>query len=190
MCNDPSPAGSGRRRPRALARRCGTRSRACALSAGCGAPGAVPALRLYRACHLSSRVQGRATAPPSLRAQGKMIPRPSGQKQPRDSGSRMNLGRDHTGRASFVLRCSLLVSSTPQPGISGLSFLAFRFCVLVDTATAGPSGGPALETAQRETSCSKQGCSDRRGFFTVDLGGGRPSAQGLSAFVSLDIREG
>lgn len=79
---------------------------ACALSAGCGAPGAVPALRLYRACHLGSRVQGRATAPPSLRAQGKMIPRPSGQKQPRDSGSRMNLGRDHTGRASFVFRCS------------------------------------------------------------------------------------
>lgn len=93
-------------------------------------------------------------------------------------------------RSQVLPRLALLVSSTPQPGISGLSFLAFRFCVLVDTATAGPSGGPALETAQRETSCSKQGCSDRRGFFTVDLGGGRPSAQGLSAFVSLDIREG
>lgn len=51
-------------------------------------------------------LQGRATTPPSLRAQGKMIPRPSGQKQPRDSGSRMNLGRDHTRRASFVFRCS------------------------------------------------------------------------------------
>lgn len=65
---------------------------------------------------------------------------------------------------------------TPHPGraperhISGLSFLASRFCVLVDTATAGPSGGSALETAQRETSCSKQGCSHRRGIFTVGSG--------------------
>lgn len=79
---------------------------ACELRAGCGAPGAVPALQLYRACHLGSRVQGRTTAPPSLKAQGKTIPRPSGQKQPRDSGSRMNLGRDHTGSESFVFRCS------------------------------------------------------------------------------------
>jgi hypothetical protein len=87
-----------------------------ALSAGCRAPGYVPALRLYRACHLGSPVQGRATAPPSLRAQGKMIPRPSGQKQPRDSGSRMNLGRDHTRRASFVFRCSHSRPSwSPQP---------------------------------------------------------------------------
>lgn len=91
---------------------------ACELRAGCGAPGAVPALQLYRACHLGSRVQGRTTAPPSLRAQGKTIPRPSGQKQPRDSGSRMNLGRDHTGSEGFVFRCSHACSfGFPHPPI-------------------------------------------------------------------------
>lgn len=120
---EPRPAGAG-----ALAGLCTAR-------AGCGAPGALPALRLYRACHLGSRVQGRATARPSLGARGKMISRPSGQEPPRDWGSRMNSGRDPHGKSEFCFVFRRIHACPfchpyphPHPGrsreghISGLSF--------------------------------------------------------------------
>lgn len=173
---------------------------ACALRAGCGAPGAVPALRLYCSCHLGSRVQGRATAPPSRRAQGKTIPRPSGQKQPRDSGARMNLGRDHTGRASFVFRCFHAcpvgdphppVLADPRSGaphfrdqLSGIPSLrpgGHRHCWALGRISA-------LETALREERNfvfkNKDVVSPVESLLWAP-GGGRPSAPALPDFLCV-----
>lgn len=193
MCDDPSPAGPGRRRPRALARRCGTRSRACALSAGCGAPGAVPALRLYRACPLDSRVQGRATAPPSLQSPGKDDPATVRPKATTRLEFSNELGPRPHGKSEFrfqvLPRLTLLVSPTPilaesrSATFPGSAFWHPDSASWWTSPLLGPREDLPLKQLRKKLHVQNKDVVIAMESSLRALGGGRPSAHALPAFL-------